>query len=44
MDFEAKSTQIETENVQLKENLTQLSKEKSLLEKKCSTVSNSEKF
>jgi hypothetical protein len=38
-EYEAKSKQTEIENAELKENYTQLSKEKGILEKKCSTVS-----
>lgn len=38
-DFEAKSNQIDKENADLKENYSLLSREKGILEKKCSTVS-----
>jgi hypothetical protein len=39
VELENKSKQSELENVQLKENVVQLSKEKTSLEKKCTTVS-----
>jgi hypothetical protein len=39
IDLENKSKQSELENVQLRENVLQLNKEKNALEKKCSTVS-----
>ena len=38
IELEARSKQCEEENASLKENLAQLNKEKSSLDKKCSTV------
>jgi len=38
LDYEAKSKKIEIENAELKESFAQISKEKGILEKKCSTV------